>query len=328
MNTLFVSQEIGSDENSSEHCGIGIRGKLTASILVKSTKYNIIPCYMNDQSTLEDLIILHQPKIIFYNYHSHTTSWLDDQTIRNKYNDIKHVMIHYDITQDIINNYNPDNFVGFKYAITDNDTLSGTEQVFRVNRSIPYCDFIETDKNNEDGIPIIGFQGFGFWHKGIEHIALNIQKEFDEAIFRLQLPYAHFCPTAKQDTEEILKTVRGIITKPGIKLEVSHDFMTTEEVVKWLHSNTINCYFNHYPYPAGIASSPDYAIAAKKPIAITTNHMLQHLQGLTPSIQIEHNTLKTIISNGTTPLEPIYARYSHSQLIHDYETICNKLLTI
>jgi hypothetical protein len=108
-------------------------------------------------------------------------------------------------------------------------------------------------------------------------------------------------------------------------VEVSHAFMSTEEVVKWLNQNTLNCYFNHYPDPAGIASSPDYAIAAKKPIAIRTNHMLQHLQNLTPSIQIEHNTLKQIIENGIAPLEPIYNKYSHKQLIQDYENICDKL---
>jgi hypothetical protein len=182
------------------------------------------------------------------------------------------------------------------------------------------------DELRRDIIPIIGFQGFGFPHKGINRIAYKIQEEFDEAIFRLHIPCSFYGDPNGDSARQRVAEVQQIITKPGIKIEASYDFLSDEEIVKWLNNNTVNCYFYDYLENSGIASSPDYAISARRPIAINNSRMFINLHDLTPSIEIEKNSLKQIIENGITPLLPIYEKYKPQNVVCDYENVCDILL--
>jgi nucleoside-diphosphate-sugar epimerase len=325
----FVTQKIGwSNKDNNSYCGIGIRGKLTSDILTKYvSKYNFIPAFINSNLELEEFILNNNPLMIIYNYHHITTPYLCDNAIREKYSNIKHVMIHYDLLQEHIDN-NVD-FYGFKYIISDNDKLNTNNilnKFFIVSRSIPYSSNIFPTFNTDSIIPIIGFQGFGFKHKGIDKIAFKIQEEFDEAIFKLHIPCSFYADPNGEKRNEIINEVKSIITKPGIKIEVSTDFLSDEEIIKWLNQNTINCYFYDYLPNSGIASSPDYAIAAYKPIAINNSRMFLHLHDLEPSIEIEKNTLKQIIQNSIKPLMPVYNKYTHKNVLNDYVRICDTLL--
>jgi nucleoside-diphosphate-sugar epimerase len=330
----FISQNIGkSTDGFSSFCGIGIRGKLTSDILTngQSDKYNFVTAYIDSNNELENFIITNKPSIIIYNYHSITTPYLNNPYLRHKYNQIIHVMIHYDLLQADINhfNHNSNKFCGFKHIITDNDKLvvpNNNKNFFIVTRSVPYSNNITKYTPRSDKIPIIGFQGFGFPHKGIHRIAQQIQNEFDEAIFRLHIPFSYFGDPNGAQANQRLRELQSIIKKPGIKIEASHDFLSDEEIVQWLNKNTINCYFYDYLENSGIASSPDYAIAAMRPIAVNNSRMLVNLHNLTPSIQIEENSLKKIIENGITPLMGIHEKYKHKNIIKDYENICDLLI--
>lgn len=327
----FITQGNGfKKDNEKLHCGIGIRGKLTADILTKipSNKYKFVVGFIMSQHELETFIIENKPSLIIYNYHGTSTNWLNDDYIRNKYNNIIHIMIHYDLLQSHVDNFSPNNFNGFKYIITDNDKINNKncENVFIVTRSVPFINDINIDENRVDKIPIIGFQGFGFKHKGIDRLAHKIQEEFDEAIFRLHMPFSYYCDPYGYITKQVIDELHHIIKKPGIKIEVSHDFMSEEDIVKWLNKNTINCYFFDYLENSGIASSPDYAIASFRPIAVNNSRMLVHLHNLEPTIEIEKSSLREIINNGIKPLYPIYNKYRNENVLKDYENICDKVL--
>ena len=77
---------------------------------------------------------------------------------------------------------------------------------------------------------------------------------------------------------------------------------------------------------AGLASSPDYALAAKRPIAVTKSHQLRNFLSISPSICIEDNSLKDIISFGIEPLKDLYQLYSEENVIKDYELTIEKIL--
>jgi GDP-D-mannose 3', 5'-epimerase len=331
QNILFMTQPNGFiNDSTNSFCGIGIRGHLTSEILTQSfsTKYNFIRETCNSNAELEGHIINHKPVIIIYNYHSHSTPWLNDSVLRDKYNNIKHVMIHYDLLQEHIDNFNPSRFVGFNYIITDNDKLNNTKpnNVFIVPRSIPWSP-LPSNENRLDTIPKIGFQGFCGSSKKIDRIAHQIQNEFDEAIFRMHMPNQYYeCESGINYRNHLVEEIKRIITKPGIKIEISYNFLSDEDIVKWLNENTINCYFYDYLPGSGIASSPDYAIAAKRPIAINNSRMFVNLHNLEPSIEIEKSTLKQIIANGITPLIPLYHKYSHENVVRKYIELCDTLL--
>ena len=328
----FMTQSVGcSSENHTSYCGVGIRGKLIGEILTNnySDKYTFMCEFINSNEDVENFIIKHNPVLLIYNYHSITTPYLNNSYVRTKYLNIIHVMIHYDLLQSHVDNFNQNMFNDFKYIISDNDILKvnpDKNDIFIVTRSVPYSKNINKYVEREDKIPIIGFQGFGFPHKGIDKIAYMVQKEFDEAIIRLHIPFSYYCDPEGDQARQRVQEVRNIIKKPGIKIEVSHEFLDDNKIIELLNKNTINCYFYDYLENSGIASSPDYAIAAFRPIAINNSRMFINLHNLEPSIEVEKMSLKQIISNGVGPLIPIHEKYSHINVLYDYENICDKLL--
>jgi nucleoside-diphosphate-sugar epimerase len=319
-NVLFITQSIGKDISQKAHCGIGIRGKLTSTILKKSLKYNFVQCFVDNIESICSLIDTYKPEVIIYNYHFLATSWLPDPfTNIMPWEGIKHLFIHYDMTQRRV-----DECVDIpNYIITDDDTLIGNPQVFVVARSMPFVRSTGSSNKSSDEkhIPKIGFQGFCGSNKGIEKLAHQVNSEFDEAILRLHMPFSHFGDPEGNCNKVILNKVRNIITKPGIQIEYSDNFMSDEDIVDFLAENDVNCYFYDYLDGSGIASSPDYAIMARKPIAITKSHMFRHMWDLTPSILIENSSLRAIIENGIAPLEPLYKKYNHEAVIKNYENI-------
>lgn len=327
---LFVSQTVGFKKNEKSHCGVGIRGKLLCDALLETCKtYTIIPCYVDNNKNLELAIQEHTPVVIIYNFHNGATPWLIDPTLRLKYENIKHVMIHYDVTQDMINEFTPKNrkYYMFDALLCDNDTLDATHNtsVFIMPRCLPVTTReLNTEKHD---IPWIGYQGFGFETKGISQIAQHVVREFDEALIRLHMPCSYFMdPHGTRARQRVHEVQSIIVHKPGIHLNVSFEYKSDDELIYWLSENDVNCYFFDNLPGSGIASSPDYALAARKPIAIKQSHMLRHMWGL--GINIEKHSLREIISKGITPLEGLYTRYKREYIGRDVEAMCDKLLSI
>jgi hypothetical protein len=321
---LFICQKIGFKTSESAHCGVGILADLTSSIVQKSTKHNFIPLFVDSQNELDTLIEYHDPDVIIYSYHTGTTKWIDDDALRIKWWRIKHIMIHYDIHQSVADSFCPSLFNGFKYIITDDVTVTSNKNVFVVPRSLPTDEAYKNTVPNDP--PIIGYQGFALPHKGINNIAHTVQDEFDEATIRLHMPSSYFVDPNGHRTASQIDQINRIIHKPGIKVEIDTEFLSTEDIVGWLSQNDINCYFNDYLDGAGIASSPDYALSARKPIAITKSFQLRHLWNLEPSIiHSPTNTLAQIMSNGIEPLISVYEQNTHKALIAAYEHIVDSI---
>lgn len=317
---LFVTQTLGSKQA----CGIGLIGKLVGESLVKSKKYDFEIFYTDSELELKEKIRETDPKAIIYNYHCITTPWIQSQKLRKKFPNIIHIMLHHDIHQEIIDSYKPSKNFGFKYLVTADPTLQGNEYVFLVNRLIPPY---KPEPYRDKGIPVIGFQGFGPPHKGIHKIAERVQEEFDEAIIRLHIPFSFYGDSDGKQAFKRVEEVRNIIKKPGIKIESSHRLLSTERIIEFLGENTINCYFYDYLPGAGLASSPDYALAARRPIAVTKSHQLRNFIGLNPSICIEDHSLREIISFGLKPLEKLHQNYTEESVLRDYERMLDKLLS-
>jgi hypothetical protein len=273
-NILFVTQ---LDTNNSS-CGIFLIGKLLSETLEKSKKYNIKTCYLNNYTNLYEQIMIHNPICIIFNFHETTTPWLDGFKLKTEYSNIKHIIIHHDMHQQKIDFFDARNFNNFENVISPDPTLIGNKNVFPVNRLIP--PYNPKSKYIENGIPIIGFQGFGAQHKGISRIAHAVQEEFDEAIIRLHIPNSFYGDPHGFEAMRRVNEVKSIIKKPNIKIEHSHNLMSTNEVIDFLNQNTINCYFYDYLHGAGLASSPDYALATDRPIAVTKSHQLRNFLNL------------------------------------------------
>ena len=222
------------------------------------------------------------------------------------------------------NNWNHSNDPNWEYLLMFDPTLNGNEYVFITNRVMPPGPTVEYKELEK---PIIGFQGFGFVHKGIEKIAHQVVKEFDEAIIRLHIPNSFYADPQGYQARARVDAVRQLVSKkPGIEVVASFDMWDNQTIINMLAQNTINCYFYDYLDGAGLSSSIDFALAARRPIAATRSHQMRHLWNLNPSILIEDKSLKEIIAQGTAPLEQLYIDYSSESVLNDYTKILQKLL--
>lgn len=329
---LLVTQQYGYNPAEKAHCGVGVAGNLLAITLSpqttteeakeKDVDFDFEVLYANANPVLEAKIKVFQPRVILYNFHPMTCAWMFDPSLRNRYPDIVHIMIHYDMTQVKIQRFQPALYHGFKYVISDDDTLTASDRVFITNRILP--PIFPSPSLPVPVAPVIGFQGFGPPHKGIARIAHKVQEEFDTAIIRLHIPYSLFGDPDGRQARARVEEVKRIIRKPGIKVVSTHTFMTVEETVAWLHQNTINCYFYDYLDGAGIASAPNFALAARKPIAVTRSFQLRNFWNLKPSVCIEDRSLKEIIASGLEPLQELYNKYTPNNVRHDYNRILQK----
>lgn len=319
---LFVTQTLGEKAA----CGIGIIGKLIGETLQQHPNYEFDVLYCDSPNEVMQKLHEWEPRVAIYNYAPGTTPWMNDRTMRAPFPNIKHVRIMHDMHQGIATTFHPALHQGWEYLLADDPSVVGNDHVFITNRLIPpgpTVEYVEPAK------PIIGFQGFGPPHKGIARLAHKVQEEFDEAVLRLHIPFGYYEDLIHgykgSNAYARVAEVKQIITKPGIDVEFSHDLLETQEIVNLLAQNTINCYFYDYLDGCGIASSPDYALAAKRPIAVSRSHQMRNFWGI-PEVLIENNSIKEIIARGTAPLEPLYKAYSKESVWADYSAMLEKLI--
>ena len=111
--------------------------------------------------------------------------------------------------------------------------------------------------------------------------------------------------------EDVIHACRAAVTKPGIELRITHDFLEERELVAFLASNTLNAFLYSDKNAKGLSSCIDFALAAKRPIAITKSPMFQHLSHMNPPIFVEDRTLKEIASDGAERFSALREAWSH-----------------
>ncbi|HUN01695.1 MAG TPA: hypothetical protein PLS00_02470 [Niabella sp.] len=275
---------------------------------------------------LQKAIHMHSPVAVLYNYHFSTLPWLTQKIIHTKYKSLnRHISIPqigimHEVTQSKADNAN--NML-FDYHIAPDPTLLLKNPiVFKTGRLIP-------EYNNPFpalDVPVIGSFGFATPNKGFEEIVVAVQKEFDIATIRFNIPAADFGDSDGNHAMELAKKCRQIIKKPGIVLKVTHDFLEQKDILDFLAQNSINVFLYQDKTNRGISSTPDYALAVNRPIGVSDSIMFRHLHTVSPSIVYGQSTLKQIIENGITPLKKIQRDWSRITLVWEYERIIKAIL--
>lgn len=308
---LFVS-------HSSQRCGIYQFGKNTIESLASSSQYRYLyhESASNKFGAVEYLSCLnkHLPDAVIYNWNPVTIPWLNDELIKLikvQQPFIKHLSIVHDEIAP---------FTNIDAHIHLDPDFQDTGNHFHVGRLIP--DFTPKDSKPKN---IIGSFGFGCSHKNYQRIVEQVNREFDEATVRLHIPMNDYDSAKGSSVMSYIEECRKI-AKPGIKIEANHKFLSKQELLDWLADNTINCFFFDRCEGRGISSSIEYALAVKRPIAITDSCMFKHVVNATPSILIDKSSLQQIIQNGTTPLNQFYELWTKENLVKGYDQIIKKVI--
>jgi hypothetical protein len=165
-----------------------------------------------------------------------------------------------------------------------------------------------------------GSFGFGFENKGFERIITTVQYQYDNATIKLLIPFARFGDENGEQARRVGDKCKSLVTKPGIKLEISHNFLSDKELVNFLASNDMNIFLYDYMPGRGCSSVIDYALTANKPIAISNSLMFRHI--FSEAICAYKRPLKDILADGNKHILPFLKKWNPITL---QETILKRI---
>lgn len=318
-NVLFISHKV-------KQCGVHEFGNNVAKVLEASTKYMFVYVECDNLNDLHVAILEYKPIAIIYNYYPSTLPWIRKKIVHTFYksliSDIQlpQIGIMHEVTQKKADD--ADNLL-FNYHIAPDPTLLLKNSiVFKTGRLIPFY-------NNKYSLPetvTIGSFGFATPNKGFEEIVKAVNNEFDKAVIRFNIPFATFGDNDGANAKSLIENCKKLITKAGIELVVTHDFLEKEQVLDFLAKNTINVFLYQDKEGRGLSSTVDYALAVDRPIAVSDSIMFRHLHKIKPSLTYPESTLRQIIKDGTSSVQHLKSEWSNENLVWEYERIIDAIL--
>jgi len=310
--------------HTKQQCGVYQYGKRLYDIIKKTDGINYIYIELDNINDYIQSILNNAPDIhcIIYNYHSSTMSWLNESTIQRK---VKNIGIPHESPEhlfDIICNIDPTiQETNNKFSIPRPIYENIDEMLENYTPSIPSIkEFIEY---SEKDVPIFGSFGFGFLNKGFDKIVKIINEQFDAAIIKFVIPGAYFDPNSENTPYIMKKLCEQIARKPNIKLIITHEFFSTEDILLFLKSNTMNIFLYDNMYGRGNSSTIDYALSVKKPIGISDSYMFRNIYS--DEICLYKNSIDVCMKNSIKYSEKFLDEYSHNNLIYKFKNFLCKL---
>ncbi len=306
MKVLFVS-------TPPRQCGVHSFGAATFDALSRSQRLQLTLLELPTTADPEQFVRrVHElaPDVVLYNWHQYVMPWLTaDVLMRLRWElpFVQHVGLVHDEAPP---------FPQMAAIIHSDPTFQETPREFRVRRLLPTV----AERPAPQGI-VVGSFGFASDRKGFQRVVKQTCAEFETATVRLHMPANHYGDPEGAEARRIADECKAL-ARPGITVEVTSDFKAPAQLIEWLAGNSINCFFyENWHKVSGVSSVLDYALAARRPIAVTDCLMFRHLTQFCPSIRIEANSLREVLAAGTKPLEPVLHDWTEANVIADYERI-------
>jgi len=301
-----------------QRCGIYQFGAQLATALQSSKRYAFSYAECSNEADYWAATARVKPALIIYNHSPTTMPWLRRGIMRRAR--AAQVGVIHEVTQAVADGADDSLF---EFHIAPDPTLElRNPTVFKTGRLVP--DF----RNDVQAprVPTIGSFGFGTHGKGFDVLIERVQAEFDEAVIRLHIPFSDFFDAAGSSARAIADRCRGLVTKPGVSIELSHDFLTNEQLLGFLAGNSLNAFLYDDQPGRGISSVIDHALAVRRPIAVSRSSMFRHLHRVEPPVTVEDASLREILARGFAPLAPYAAAWTQAALVADYERIVDSVL--
>lgn len=273
-----------------DKCGVHQYGLNLASILKGSISYNFL--HYNMSSAEELITYARYADYVIHNWHPHTTPFIN-QSLIDQLNEwgVKQLMI-----------VGHDHYASFKnvsYIDCDCTKTNGIPRPILNVENLP-----DPEKLT------VGSFGFAFDFKNFDTIPRLVAAQLPDAKLRM-----HLTPHAAGDSSgRIAAMVQNVCDELGIELELSQNFMTGEDLVRFLAANSINVFLYPEGQGRGLSSSIDFAFAANKPVALSDSFMFRHVENESRFF-LKNHTLSEIISFGTGPLNSFREVWSNENVI-------------
>jgi len=212
--------------HSQQECGVYQYGKRVSDILINDNRYNFQYFETDSLNSFQKKVNEYNPNIIIYNWHPLTMKWLTPGVTQNYVKEKQLFLLH--------EGGQPTNFKNDGFLMSD---LS--EDLQNKKFSLPRPIFETNLQKKTNNIPIIGSFGFGFKNKGFERICRLVNKSFDNAIIHLHITNAFFGDKDGIISQEVIQNCKNSITKQGITLKITTNFISNEELLSFLNNNTV-----------------------------------------------------------------------------------------
>jgi len=258
-------------------CSIYESGQMVYEALRTSDRYTL-EYYTLDPSTASGV-----PGADFYlfNYHHATMAWLNTASL-SQLPGKKITVVLEMLPGNPFVYISPDAFDA--YLVLDPTMNLENRKVYGFPRPLEQAStippYIEKD------IPWIGSFGFGTAGKGFELVVDAVNREFDRALVRINIPAATFADDHafrlyNQNYADYLTKLIRQVAKPGIEVQVTRDFMSRQQLLEWCSQNTLNCFLYSRNQP-GLSATTDQCISVGRPLAVSANETFRHIHQYIP----------------------------------------------
>ncbi len=299
---------------SKANCSIYESGRMIYECLLLSDKYKLDYLEVNENKRY----VSDTYDFYTFNYHHTTMGWLDTNYV--------HLLPGLKIV--FVLEVSPNNpFIlcpdkDFNIYCALDPTINITDKkVYAFSRplEVPVKSIIYKEKS----IPIIGSFGFATQGKGFELVVDAVNKEFDEAIIKINIPTGTYADDIhwnlhKQNYAEYLANLCKKTAKKGIEVVVTHNYMSKEELIEWCGQNTLNCFLYDRDMP-GLAATTDQAISCGRPLAVSDNTTFRHIiQYIKP---YPYRTLKESIKVSRSEVLRIQKEWAPTNFAKKFEKV-------
>ncbi|MHB8884072.1 MAG: hypothetical protein ACYC5H_03105 [Methylovirgula sp.] len=308
--------------HSQRQCGVQQFGKQIFEALRDSTKYEFVYCEVGSPAEVRAVTLAQHARAALFNFHPVTIGWAAGWTAWSL--QIPTVGIMHEMTTELAEQV--DDTLFDYYIFHDPSAKPRNPLFFTAGRVV-----LPPSKTVSD-LPApsrftIGSFGFATAGKGFEALTARAHAEFDDCLIRLNIPASEFCDKDGSQARIVAERCRSIISKPGVNIEITHDFMSLNDVQNYLARNTLNAFFYEDQEARGISSAVDLALSARRPIALRRSSMFRHMFDAKPSIFIEERSLRDIAESGLAPLQPFIERWTPEGIRADYEKMFDAILS-
>ncbi|MEO6405772.1 MAG: hypothetical protein ABIY51_07150 [Ferruginibacter sp.] len=290
-------------------------GFMVYHCLKLSDKYLLDYCEVD----IDDLEIKTGYDFYFFNYHPVTMRWLDTGKLKKELGYVITMILEMAPGDPFF--MCPRNHFNF-YCALDPTIISKQKSLYAFPRPLESINFPLPAEQNE--IPVIGSFGFATKGKGFHHVVEAVNKEFEKAIVKINIPYGDFV----EDSEQYAKFIGELCkqkAKKGIDVQVTHDFMDKESLIRWCAANTLNCFLYDRDLQ-GLAATTDQAISSGRPLSISDNNTFRHITAYLPPYP--KCSLKDSIEKSGQIVNQMKEEWSPDQFVKKFEGLLFKNLPL
>ena len=277
--------------HSGLRCGVYQFGRNLFDMLSASSDIEWSYRECGDFADLKEATHPTEPDFIIFNHHPSTMPWIMDAPL-SEIGAVKFALLH-QVSQRIADDANPDPFDFF--ICLDPTIVPRNPRVLNAPRFLPSA---PTKPPPPPDIFTVGSFGFATPGKGFERLCALVNAQFDRAVIRINIPAHDIAGISSAETVKNLSAAcSAAIDKPGVRLDISHDFLPNEGIIGFLQANTVNAFLYEDNPSTGISSCADFALASGRPFALTRGGMFRNFFHLNPSVFVEDRTLLEIASD-------------------------------